>query len=277
MSETVLIFLAGVAGSMHCLGMCGGFACALGADARGGAATLRRHLLYNLGRITTYCFAGAFVGQLGVLLVGHAGEGSAASMAQRGLALVSGLLMVLVGLQFLGVLGRLALPRAEAAAVQLGAVLRTLLAARGSGVPLALGVANGLLPCPLVYAFAAQAAASGGALPGLLTMAAFGLGTLPMMLLAGGVGLRLRVPPGHGGGRLAPTAESGKLASGEARIVLLRGGADRADRRDRARLAAFGPARRLLGVRVAGGFIVTLGLVTCARGLLPMSAHLHGL
>ena len=53
MIEYPLIFLAGVAGSWHCVGMCGGFACALGSDPRGGTATLVRHLTYNLGRVTT--------------------------------------------------------------------------------------------------------------------------------------------------------------------------------------------------------------------------------
>jgi sulfite exporter TauE/SafE len=262
MAETALVFLAGLAGSMHCLGMCGGFACALGADPRGGGATLRRHLLYNLGRITTYCFIGAVIGQLGLMLVGHGGEGTPASLVQRALALVAGLLMAVVGLQFLGVLGRLPLPRLESMAARLGGALATILHAPGAGAPLALGVANGFLPCPLVYAFAAQAAASGGALAGLSTMAAFGLGTLPMMLAAGGLGLRLRAagPPG------------GLAAAGGQVLRLQRRppGASSAG-------VPIGPARRQFGVRLAGAFILALGLLTCARGLLPLGAHLHGL
>jgi sulfite exporter TauE/SafE len=263
MAESALMFLAGLAGSMHCLGMCGGFACALGADPRGGGATARRHLLYNLGRITTYCFIGAVAGQLGLMLVGHDGEGTPASLAQRALALAAGLLMVVVGLQFLGVLGRLPLPRLEAAAARLGAVLATLLHAPGAAAPLALGVANGFLPCPLVYAFVAQAAASGSALAGLSTMAAFGLGTLPMMLAAGGLGLRLR----------AAAMPPGGLAAAGGQVLRLQ-------RRPQAAGAAglpLGVARRQLGLRLAGAFIIGLGLVTCARGLLPLGAHLHGL
>jgi uncharacterized protein len=49
-------------------------------------------------------------------------------------------------------------------------------------------VFNGFLPCPLVYAFTAQAASTAAALPGVLTMAAFGLGTFPAMLMMGGLG-----------------------------------------------------------------------------------------
>lgn len=257
MVEIALIFLAGMAGSMHCLGMCGGFACALGADPSGAGATLRRHLLYNLGRVTTYCFFGALAGHLGVLLVGHGDEASGVGLAQRSLALVSGVFMVIVGLQFLGQLGRLSLPPLEALAQRLVGALRTLLGASGNAAPLALGVVNGLLPCPLVYAFAAQAAASGGALPGLSTMAAFGLGTFPMMLLAGGVGLRLW------------SARTGALpvatAGHTVHFHAMPGPG-----------AAIGLDRRALGVRLAGAFLLILGLVTCARGLLPMAAHLHG-
>jgi sulfite exporter TauE/SafE len=66
--------------------------------------------------------------------------------------------------------------------------LRSLMTARSRGAPLAFGVFNGFLPCPLVYAFAAEAASTGQALPGFLTMASFGLGTFPAMLMMGGVG-----------------------------------------------------------------------------------------
>ena len=66
--------------------------------------------------------------------------------------------------------------------------LRSLLKAPGRAAPLAFGVFNGFLPCPLVYAFAAQAASTAGALPGILVMASFGLGTFPAMLMMGGIG-----------------------------------------------------------------------------------------
>ena len=56
-----------------------------------------------------------------------------------------------------------------------------------------MGVFNGFLPCPLVYAFAAQAASTAAPLSGLLVMLSFGLGTFPAMLMMGGVG-RMLVP-----------------------------------------------------------------------------------
>lgn len=247
MLQYLLVFLAGLAGSVHCIGMCGGFACALGSDPRGSAASLRRHLIYNFGRATTYCFIGAIVGFLGLLLVGHQGENTTASLAQRLLALVSGLLIILVGLQFLGISFARRWRLGDAGALRITSALSRLLKAPGSGAPLVLGVLNGFLPCPLVYAFAAQAAGTGGPLPGFLTMAAFSLGTFPAMLAMGGAGLWMR--------SRSATAVSVRARGG---AVLLR-----ADRRQQI-------------LRIAGGLIIVLGLVTVGRGLMPMSAHLHG-
>lgn len=244
MTPYLLVFLAGAAGSMHCVGMCGGFACAIGGDRRGPAAGALRHAVYNLGRVTSYCFIGAVLGHAGWLLVGAGGEASAASAAQRVLAALSGLLMVYIGLQFLGLLRRASW--ATASIEPLAQSLRHLVKAPGLAAPLAFGVINGFLPCPLVYAFAAQAAASGGPLPGLQIMAAFGLGTFPAMLAMGGLGVWLR--------RAGPAATQPIQASFLPHAVP----ASRTD-------------WRLAGVRLAGGFIVLLGLITVARGVLPMS------
>jgi len=183
----LLIGLAGFAGSFHCLGMCSGFACALGRDRRGRAATLGRHLIYNAGRVCSYCFLGALAGSLGAALVLHAADNPVIT-AQRLLALISGALMIFIGLQHLGYLKREPAGLPGLGGQFFAQALREVLKAPGPAAPLAFGVFNGFLPCPLVYAFAAQAAASGGPLPGLLIMAAFGLGTFPAMLLAGGAG-----------------------------------------------------------------------------------------
>lgn len=252
MTEHLLIFFAGLAGSMHCIGMCGGFACALGADPRGRAASWLRHLAYNTGRVATYCFIGAVVGQLGVLLVGHDGETSAAAWAQRGLAMLAGALMIGIGAHFVAPRGRGGDPLRAFGGERLARALRGVLRAPGAAAPLAFGALNGLLPCPLVYALAMQAAASGSALGGVLVMAAFGLGTFAAMLAMGGVGLWWR-------GRGA-AARDGHAA----RVDVLPAGS-----------GAAAPQWRARGVRVAAGLIVLLGAITLARGLLPLGAHLH--
>jgi sulfite exporter TauE/SafE len=188
-----LIFLAGFAGSFHCLGMCGGFACALGAGPRGNGTRLERQLVYNIGRVGVYCFLGALAGFLGMTAIIHYDSGADSVIAaQRLLAFASGALMLVIGLRFLGYLGRLGYHTPGYGGQFLVPVLRDLLQAPGRAAPLAFGVFNGFLPCPLVYAFLAQAATSGGPLNGVLVMVAFGLGTFPAMLLMGGLGARLR-------------------------------------------------------------------------------------
>jgi len=241
MTPYILVFFAGMAGSLHCVAMCGGFACALGADPRGRAASLRRHLLYNAGRVTTYVFLGTLVGALGAALVGTPGSREPLLLAQRGLAFVAGALMIFIGLQFAG-LSWGWLRRGHGAALGLGGqalahALQGLLKAPGPGAPLALGVFNGFLPCPLVYAFLAHTAAvclsdPGRAVAtGALTMAAFGLGTFPALLLTGWLGQVLRP-------------------------------------------LAFSPLWRRRGVQLAGVFILLLGTVTILRGTLPPGSHL---
>lgn len=254
LTSYALIFLAGVAGSLHCVGMCGGFACALKADPRGPAATTRRHLIYNGGRVFTYVFIGAVAGAVAASLVGHDGSDTTASTAQRLLALVSGALMIFIGLQFLGWFKPRALTAAGSGLI--AKALRDLLDSPNVLAPLAFGVFNGFLPCPLVYAFAAQAAASGGAGNGALIMLAFGLGTFPAMLAMGGAGIWLR-GASHPPAAVATFPVSHLRRSGAGSAGLLR-----AD-------------WRLHGVRIAGAFIVVLGLITLARGLLPLSAHIH--
>jgi uncharacterized protein len=252
MTKYLVVFLAGLAGSFHCLGMCGGFACAIGADPRGRGATLRRHLIYNSGRVSTYCFLGALSGFLGAALITR--DGSSFNWAQRSLAVLSGVLMVYVGLRFLGYFQRLGRSFAGVGAEVLAQSMRDLLKAKEAAVPLAFGALNGFLPCPLVYAFAAQAAASGGPLPGILTMAAFGLGTFPAMLFMGGVGACLRRSHGQ------PIAHS---VQPNLPIHSRSAAGRRSD-------------WRLRGMRIAGALIALLGVITFARGVLTLAGHVHG-
>ena len=196
MTYYLVIFAAGFLGSFHCIGMCGGFACALGRDPRGGAATVQRHLLYNLGRLTTYCFLGALAGALGEVVATSQGAmapplTAPLDIAQRILSVVAGLLMIAMALQFFGLFHAFHRAAIGFGGSTLAMSLRSLLATRGRGGPIALGVINGFLPCPLVYAFAAQAGSTAAPLAGVLVMLAFGLGTFPAMLMMGGIGRAL--------------------------------------------------------------------------------------
>jgi uncharacterized protein len=193
-SYYLVIFAAGLAGSFHCIGMCGGFVCALGRDPRGRAVTAKRHLLYNTGRLTSYCFMGVLAGVLGEAVSTSHGLGNPLlntplDTAQRLLAIAAGLLMIVMGLQFFGLLQSFhRIGNIGFGGTTLAATFRNLLSSESRAAPIAFGVFNGFLPCPLVYAFVAQAASTAAPLPGFLVMLAFGLGTFPAMLMMGGLG-----------------------------------------------------------------------------------------
>src|SRR6202022_2517737 len=191
MAYYLMLFAAGFAGSFHCIGMCGGFACALGRDPHGHAATVLRHLLYNTGRLTTYCFLGGLAGALGQVICTRQGMtvslvGGPLDAAQRILAIVAGLLMIGMALQFFGLLQGFHRIASGFGSSTFAMSLRSLLTARGRAAPLAFGVFNGFLPCPLVYAFVAEARSTAGALPGFLTMASLGWGPFTPLLVWGG-------------------------------------------------------------------------------------------
>ena len=65
MTELPLIFLGGLLGSSHCIGMCGPLALALGVQESRLHVNLGRQLLFSAGRITTYGFLGAVAGATG--------------------------------------------------------------------------------------------------------------------------------------------------------------------------------------------------------------------
>jgi hypothetical protein len=159
--------------------MCGVFPLALAAG--GARRNLARQVLYNIGRLNTLVFIGALSGAFGATVVSSGPVGVAA----RALAVVTGLFMIAVGLEMLGVLTRVTALGAALARATIGRLLSGVVASSSPAAPLALGVLNAFLPCHLIYAFAAQAAATASVREGTLIMLAFGLGTVPAMLALG--------------------------------------------------------------------------------------------
>lgn len=178
---TVLAALAiGLAGSPHCLGMCGGIAGSLGAAT--GAGSQRRGLLaltYNLGRLCSYTLMGA----LFALLVALLGLGISRPEWGFVLRLATGLVLLAVAAHLL--IDWSGLRRIEAVGARVWRVIgpraQRLLPVRSAPQALALGALWGWLPCGLVYTVLVAAAVSGDPLVGAGIMFAFGLGTLPAM------------------------------------------------------------------------------------------------
>ncbi|MBK7948963.1 MAG: sulfite exporter TauE/SafE family protein [Deltaproteobacteria bacterium] len=194
----------GFAGSVHCIGMCGGIAGALAqlSPRPGPAAAATRSLLHSAGRIASYATAGAAAGAFGQLF-------AFSDSALLPIRVLLGLVIVGIGLQ-IGLTGRAA-PALERAGQAIWRRLSPL--TRRIGRPehawqiFAMGVVWGWLPCGLVYSALLLAAGSGEPATGALAMAAFGIGTLPAVLAASGLAAALA----RLGGALAVRRSAGAL------------------------------------------------------------------
>lgn len=174
-------FVIGLLGAGHCMGMCGGIASLLTINQ--GSKAAAPLLMYNAGRLLSYMTFGAIIGGL---------VSSLATLASLNhfllwLRLVAALLMVGLGLYvgrwWFGIL------KLEQLGQHVWKLIspagKALLPLRKNWYALPFGFIWGWLPCGLVYSILTWAAVSGGFLQGALVMGAFGLGTLPAMLLVG--------------------------------------------------------------------------------------------
>ncbi len=188
MMELAMIFVGGLLGSGHCVGMCGPIALSVGTPAPGWTSNLLRQVFYSGGRLFTYAVIGAVAGYAGMRL-----SSSVATLVnvQAGLAIVAGLLLIVQGMMAAGIISipvRRHLPACLAPGL-LGTFLRS---PRAESAFLA-GVFTGFLPCGLLYAYVALAASAGTLAGGSARMVAFGLGTVPLLVVVGNTGSLLGV------------------------------------------------------------------------------------
>jgi len=190
----ITAFLAGLMGSVHCVGMCGGIVGALTyglpEPIRHSPARMLPFLLsYNLGRIGSYTAAGIIVGYLG----NFAGDLIAQYRGWMILRIAAALIMITMGLYIGGWWqGLLRLERIG------GHVWRRLQPLGQRLMPVTtlphaflLGIVWGWLPCGLVYTMLIWTLASGGWQEGALFMLSFGAGTMPALLAMGAAGIWL--------------------------------------------------------------------------------------
>jgi sulfite exporter TauE/SafE len=195
--------VAAAGASLHCAGMCGGFAAAASMDPaheglrspRGlrvvpGTRAILAQALYHAGKTSSYLFLGALAAAAGAAVNA---AGTAPAMA---LSAAAAVILVAAGARSLRPRAAVRSLHGGRGASLLGAWSRwgaSLVALRSPLRPLHLGVFSGLLPCPLVYAFLARAAAAPSVLDAILVMAALGLGTAPVLVAVAAAGAA--VPP----------------------------------------------------------------------------------
>lgn len=189
-SGFLAIFLIGLLSGTHCVGMCGGIVSALSVQMPQQKPALPLHLTYNAGRLTSYALAGAVMGELGSLslLLNHA------LPVQMVLYVAANLMLLAMGLYLLGVTAAAAFVEKAGKWLwqRIQPLSRHFLPVSSIKQAFPLGMLWGWLPCGLVYGVLSMALLTGSAWRGAMTLLAFGLGTLPNLLLAGMLLARFR-------------------------------------------------------------------------------------
>ena len=187
--ELLTLFLIGFLGGFsHCIGMCGGIVLTYTLKVNENDPLIKPskwqlikpHLLYNTGRIITYTFLGEIFGLIG----GTLGVIFAIRDFQGGLQLFAGIIMLLMGIELAGWIPSMS-PDTFPGIKTFKQLVTSLFNRVNRKNIFGLGLVLGLLPCGLVYAAGAKAAATQSFVGGMLTMLVFGLGTFPAMFLSG--------------------------------------------------------------------------------------------
>lgn len=181
--SVVAVFLVGLLGGVHCLGMCGSIVGILTSQLPQRGTRWPFHLAYNGGRLASYTIAGALVGtigQAGLLLRDQV-------PIQHLLFALSSLMLVALGLYLAGIWNLVRRIEHLGAGLwrRIQPLTRGLFPISSPGQAFLLGTLWGWLPCGLVYSVLVTALASGHTGRGALIMLAFGLGTLPNLLAIG--------------------------------------------------------------------------------------------
>lgn len=188
LSSLLSAFVVGLLGGVHCVGMCGGIVSTLSfglpRESRTRLSAMAPfQLAYNLGRIFSYVLAGALMGGLGLLLA----QALPLYLAQKTLYVLAGLFMIALGLYLGG--WWFGLTRLEQAGGRIWRHLepigKRLMPVRNWRQAFVLGLVWGWIPCGLVYSVLVWTVSAGGVWQGAGLMLAFGLGTLPNLLLMG--------------------------------------------------------------------------------------------
>lgn len=178
-----VLFLAGLLGGGHCIGMCGGIVTALTLNLPDNRQRWLILLSYNVGRLASYTL-------IGILLGGLAEAGLSLLTTrpfQLALLLLANLMLIAMGLYLAGFSRAITMIESLGRPIwaRLQPWVARLLPVRHAGSALLAGMIWGWLPCGLVYSASLSALATGSALHGGGAMLAFGLGTLPNLLLIG--------------------------------------------------------------------------------------------
>jgi hypothetical protein len=169
-------FVMGLAGSLHCIGMCGPLAFSLPVSHTNNRARLAGGLIYNAGRIATYSVMGLLFGTAGGFLIN--------TSWQAKLSIALGIMILLYLLVPKTLSHHYRIGFLNKPFVWLRQSLAKLFASKKFSSLFSIGLLNGLLPCGLVYLALGSSLITSEPFTGFAFMLFFGFGTLPAMLAA---------------------------------------------------------------------------------------------
>ena len=164
----------GIISSMHCVGMCGPLSLALPTQYLPSLKRTMAVLLYQVGRVITYSALGFIFGLLGrrIYLAGF----------QQWFSIGMGMLILFLVAHHWIFRKRLQLQFLNSFYITVQRMMIRILNSKGMAPYLFFGIANGFLPCGMVYMALAGALVTTDIYQSVLFMGAFGLGTLPAMI-----------------------------------------------------------------------------------------------
>jgi len=178
-----IITIAFLGSFSHCVGMCGGIVIAYSSTKIDGSFSKIKqaisHIVYSLGRVSTYTILGIIFGYLG-------GVATYNNFTIASLFIVAGIVMILTGLSLIGKVKFLTIiEHSLSKSSWYQTTFKRFLKDRSLGSFFMLGMLNGLLPCGFVYFFAVTAASTASPFWGGVVMLIFGLSTIPAMFSMG--------------------------------------------------------------------------------------------
>jgi uncharacterized protein len=170
-------FILGLTSSLHCIGMCGPIVMAVPVNRKNNWSIFTGVLEYNVGRILTYALFGILIGSIGLTIHTFG--------FLQWLSIISGVLLIAYAWRkWLGKSFHIKMPSVNVnhfVSKGIGSVLRSKFPFKLT----LLGMLNGLLPCGMVYVALMNALLTGTQTSSAFAMVAFGLGTLPSMMVVG--------------------------------------------------------------------------------------------
>jgi len=171
-----ILFIIGLITSLHCMAMCGGInlpqciSYKIDPDNLTRVAKLKPSLMYNSGRVISYTLIGGMAG-------------SFSGTAKGTVAIISGIFMVIMGLNMLNMFPWLRRFNPKMPRIFGNRILNN----NGRHGPFYIGLLNGLMPCGPLQAMQLYALGTGSFFAGALSMFVFSVGTVPLMFGFGAI------------------------------------------------------------------------------------------